>query len=66
MTMLYELAVAVGGMVLLVLLWAAFDAMGRRARSVQGEGEERCRMDSVKCLGCYLTGRCKSLTRRGN
>lgn len=62
--MLYELTVAVVGMVLPVLLWAAFDALGRRARSVRGEGEERCRTEGVRCLGCYLTGQCASRMRR--
>ena len=58
--MWYQLTIGIGGMVLLVLVWVTFNLLAERMRTVQGTGEERCRLDSIKCLGCYVTGKCKS------
>ena len=52
--MLYQIAIAVGGMIVLVLLFVIFHQLADRMRALNGE----CRMDSLRCLGCLATGRC--------
>jgi hypothetical protein len=51
-----QLLVGVGGLVLFALLFGAFQALANRARALGGE----CRMDSIRCLGCLATGKCRS------
>jgi len=58
--MLYDLAVAVGGLVALVTLWFGFDLLARRVRTVHADGEEPCADSGIRCLGCYFTGQCQS------
>ncbi len=58
--MFYNLFVAIGGMIALVTIWVTFNLLGERMRAVHGDTEGQCEMNSFKCLGCYVTGKCKS------
>ncbi len=51
-----QLLIGVGGMVVLALVFAVAQQAASRARALQGD----CRMDSLRCLGCLATGRCKA------
>lgn len=51
-----KLLIGVGGMVFLATLFVAFQELANRRRMLGGE----CRMDSVRCLGCLATGRCRA------
>ncbi len=53
--MLYNLMVAVGGMITLVTLFAVFHLLAERKRALDGE----CSLNSFRCLGCLATGRCR-------
>jgi len=48
--------IGVGGLVLFALVFGAFQALANRARALGGE----CRMDSIRCLGCLATGKCRA------
>lgn len=50
-----KLLIGVGGMVFLATLFVGFQELANRRRMLGGE----CRMDSVRCLGCLATGRCR-------
>jgi hypothetical protein len=58
--MLYNLIIAVGGMVALMGLYVLFDLLATRVRAVQADTEGDCSITSYKCLGCYVSGTCKS------
>lgn len=51
-----QLLVGAGGLVLFALVFGAFQALANRARVLGGE----CRMDSIRCLGCLATGKCRA------
>ncbi len=51
-----QLLIGVGGLVFLALLFALFRQVGNRARALAGD----CSMDSLRCLGCLATGRCRA------
>ncbi len=61
--MLYRIVFAVGAMALLVLAFGAFHVLAARVRAVHEGRPGDCPGDSVRCLGCYVSGRCKSLQR---
>jgi hypothetical protein len=54
--MIVRYVIGAGVLVVLVLLWVAFQEIGNRMRALHGE----CRMDSLRCLGCMASGRCKA------
>ena len=54
--MLYQLAIGVSGLVLLTLLYVVFQELAKRMRAMRGE----CQLDSIRCLGCLATGRCRA------
>ena len=53
--MLYNLMVAIGGMIILVSLFVVFHLLAERMRALDGE----CSQNSFRCLGCLASGRCR-------
>jgi hypothetical protein len=51
-----QLLIGVGGLVFLATAYAALQELANRRRLLNGE----CRMDSIRCLGCMATGRCRA------
>lgn len=51
-----KLLIGVGGMVVLALVFAVAQQAAARARALGGD----CRMDSLRCLACLATGRCRA------
>jgi hypothetical protein len=54
--MLYQAIIAVAGLVILALFYVVFQELANRMRAMRGE----CRLDSIRCLGCLATGRCRA------
>lgn len=53
--MLYQVGIAVGGMIVLVLLFVIGHQLAERRRALDPD----CKMNSLRCLGCLASGRCR-------
>lgn len=51
-----QLLIGIGGLVFLATSYAALQELANRRRLLNGD----CRMDSIRCLGCMATGRCRA------
>ena len=58
--MFYNLLVAIGGMFILVTIWVIFNFLAERMRAVHGEASGQCEINGLRCLGCYVSGKCKA------
>lgn len=58
--MFYNLIVAVGGMFILATVWVTFNLLAERMRAVHDDANGQCEMNSLRCLGCYVSGKCQS------
>ena len=51
-----QLLIGIAGLVFLASAYVALQELANRRRALNGE----CRMDSIRCLGCLATGRCRA------
>ena len=51
-----QVLIGVGGFMLLALVFVLAQVISARMRAMAGD----CKFDSVRCLGCLATGRCRA------
>ena len=56
-----QMLIGVGGFMLLAVVFGLAQVISARMRAMAGD----CRFDSVRCLGCLATGRCRAMEQRG-